>query len=394
MNSVFDNFDDLSGWDISEGSTISLNSIKEFVAGDLENSVLLRFSGKDSYAEKTYDSAIDLTGYTEILIWVWSRNKRRNGYRNPKSDFSYSISFNDTEEFYLPIRESFFYAVFDCSQISSLEKIKIKALTDNEDHIIISYGVLSKDEFPIDVFTGIKEKIEIEISKTIQEKYLIGEFTAESDSDRIRIAKDSPWIDRHSTILLKDETNSEIHSVSERKEGEFFFAKTYDGKFLKNDYEEGLVYLHFPVVFGRRQTEIELPSITLWGLEPELVPLANQMDAINDSHRVSDETVMERREGHFIKHTILIDCEARQDELLAELTTVIRRVIGSTYFYCNGKKLALSFFGGAKEIDSTESFQIIPKVQYTVDVIIQEEVYEKEKLNSTKAIQASVEIGG
>lgn len=381
MKTVFDTFSATTGWTASTGASIeALNTHSGYIAGGQAASLLLGFDGLNSYCEKTY-TPISTTGYTDIVIWVWSRNKKNQQYTK-STDFSYSISFGTGKEFYLPAFDTFFCFTIACSKVATIDKIRITALTADEDYLILSYGLLCVDEIPLDIFVGVQEKIQADITENYLTSYPVGTITGSTGDTSITFGAAVPWMDKYAVIRITDGTHTEYHTIVSRDNLTFTFGGGYSGPSLLYDYSSASVYIFIPVVFGRRQIEIELPSITIWGMEPEHQPLGHELDNILDTFK-TDNTFQERREGHFQKYGLLIDCEAREDELLAAGSRIIRDMIGRKYIWVNGRKVDIMFSGQAREIKPTDAFQIIPKVQYIADVIIKEELWKRTELPMT-----------
>lgn len=396
MKSVFDNFSSVTGWTASAGATVlTANAVSEYIAG-LGNtaSLLFKFDALNSYVEKTYSPTKSTTGYTDVVIWVWSQQKRSNEYRN-LDDFAYKISFGTGKDFYMPCYESFGCFTISVAQIgSTIDKIRITALHSDTDYIVISYGVLTNDDLPLDIFDGVKERIEYEITtggfNTLYPIGTIASLTAGASS--ITFASGVPWIDRYVSIMIKDGVNTEYHQISERNNLTFKFGTIHDGATLKYSYSTGAsVYVYIPVVYGRRQYEIQVPSITIWGIEPEHDQLGHELEKVTESFKVGG-SIQERQEGAFYKYSLLVDCEARQDQLLSTITNIVRRAIGKKYCYVIGRKVDIKFGGPPREVEPTEGFKIIPKVQYFVDVTVKEEMYTRQSLPTTDEADVTVVI--
>ena len=70
-----DHVNDLTGWSISSGSSISLNDFPDKIAGLNEKSLLANFIATDSIKvlTKSYTS-IDLTNYQTLILSIFSEN--------------------------------------------------------------------------------------------------------------------------------------------------------------------------------------------------------------------------------------------------------------------------------------------------------------------------------
>lgn len=379
MKLLIDNLNSITGWTASGGSTsiFGLNELKNSIAGNNDNSLILYFNGVDSYCTKTLTS-IDVTDYNTLTFYVQSINKSNNLFTK-WSDFSYKIDINSADSFYLPIYEGFSVVKLDISDITEINKIKITSLHSDEDYIVISYMVVSSDNIPLDLFEGIKEQLEYEIENNFSKKFPVGIISTTAGDSSITFVSDIPYIDRYVGIMITDDVNTEYHIIEKRTDKTFTFNTLYDGKIIKNTFIDANVYLYIPVVFGRRQIEIVLPSITIWSFEPEKIDVETDLDNILDTWK-TDDTVGERRTGKYQNYLILIDCESRQDEVLATLTKIVRTLLAKKKVWINGELCELEFEGRAVEIEPTDSYNIIPKVQYQCNITIKEEFYNRNYL--------------
>ena len=102
MNTVFENFDSVTGWTASTGAVVyGVNDIKDFIAGDLSHSLIVGFNATGCYVTKIYSPAISTVGYKELTLHVWSRLKGADD--NEKyTDFVYKIDFGSGKEYYFP----------------------------------------------------------------------------------------------------------------------------------------------------------------------------------------------------------------------------------------------------------------------------------------------------
>lgn len=379
MKLVIDNMDSSSGWSGSGGASVyGTNEIAPYIAGGLSASLMFQFSELNGYTEKTYGT--DVSDYEEFVMYIWSRNNSYNEYRKA-SDFDYKIDLGSGKEFYVPIFPGFNHFVLDISSIDTIDRIRITALHGSTDYVLISYAVAVLDELPLDIFKGIKEGLETRRDNLTS--YLLGTVSGSAGDSTIDLSG-LDFVSPYSTIKIDDGVNSEIHMLDKNNEGVFSFKDLYDGSTLVNDYSSASVYLHFPIEYGRETIEAIIPGIAIWGFEPERIPVTFDLDHYYDSW--TNSGVSERKEGHYLRWPILLDCEARHDEILAHLTKIVRTFIGRKLVYINGRKFRLEFNSAPVESRPTEHFDIIPKVTYTGIIEIREELWEKTSLPKTDTI--------
>jgi hypothetical protein len=383
MFKVIDNITTTTGWSASANALVhGLNDLNLYIAGNNINSVIFNFNGLNSYIEKQYDE--DVTNYNEITIWIYSLNKNKNQYRTT-DDFNYKIDLGTGKEYYLSAYNYFYWVTIDVSDIDIIDRIRVTALHDDNDYVILSYFVASKTVIPLDIFQGIKNQIEFYRDQNT-EFINIGTISGTTEDNYIEFSESAYFLDRYMTIKIDDNTNSEIHHITKVENNRYYFSNLYDGSTLLNDYTNANVYIYYPVDFGTTQKEISLPSITLWGFAPERQLITNELDNIIDSIK-TDGNFAERQVGQYTKWLMLIDCEAKEEwQLLGDISQIVRNTIGQKIIWINGKKAFIDFEGSATELYPTESFDIVPKIQYPVTVSIREELYSRQSLPSTTDI--------
>ena len=385
MKEVIDNLNVITGWSGSGGASIDgLNEHLDFVAGYNTKSIVFNFNGEDSYVEKTYGT--DVSDYNELTLYLFSKEKR--GYDFKKiDDFSYKIDLGTGKEYYLPTWDEFTFIVIDISSIDTIDRIRITALHDDDDYMIMSYIVTSIDEVPFDIFDGIKDGLET--YRDDQDAFLLGTVNINSGDNTIDLSNFN-FIDNYAVIKIDDGVNSEIHQLMNKNEETYEMSDLYDGNSIVNNYVDASVYLYLPIEFGRDDLEAIVPGIMVWGFEPEEVLNSFNIQHIVDSW--SDSGVSERKEGHCMEYPIQFDCEARQNEILAFLAQLVRNFIGRKFVYINGRKFQLDFDGGAVETKPTDFYDVIPKVLYRGTVEIKEELWERRTLPITTTIDIQVTI--
>ena len=175
MKLIIDNLTNTTGWSASAEAAIhGVNEIKDFIAGNNSSSIIFNFNGINSYVEKTYGT--DVSDYDELILWVYSNNLKEDKTYSKASDYSYKIGVDSTNEYYLHTRGSFYYVSINIKDIDTLEKIRITALTGSTDYLFVSYMLVTKDNFPFDVYEGIKEQLEYE-RDTFHSLKLLGQIS-------------------------------------------------------------------------------------------------------------------------------------------------------------------------------------------------------------------------
>lgn len=375
MKLTIDSLSSITGWTASaEADITGLNEIPDYINGLNTASLVLHFDGINSYCQKVFSTPFDVTQYNELTINVCSVRQGKHEFRK-YSDFNYKIEINDTAIYYLASYPYLVPITIDISDITSITKIKITALTSSEDYLIISNCIVVTDEFPIDAFTGIKEQLEYDINAHYLTLFSLGVITASINDTSITFASDVSYIDRYSVIYITDGVNSEKHCIEQKDGLTFKFNSMFDGKKIKHNYVGANVYLYFPITWGE-QKETFVPSITIWGIEPEKAEIETDLDIIEDTYK-SDYTSAYRQTGKYFNYQILMDAEARSQGVLQVLSKIIKTFLGREIVYINGHRVFVDFSGRATAIPSNDVFNVIPKIQYICDLTIKEDVNER-----------------
>jgi hypothetical protein len=398
MKLSVESFISLTGW-IPSGagaSAFALNQVPDFIAGLNPSSCIFHFAqgsnGKSLYKTISFDT----TGLDEIVMHFWSRNKKFSGSRYfLSSDFSYKIifSFGLTDySFYIPTFNDLVDVSFKIPMQGIITKLTIVCLHDDDDYIILSEMVAVRDEIPRDIFQAVKEQLVYDlndiygrVSGGISGKGILIGTASGTTGDKSLLFNDSvKFIQRYAVIMVDDGINYEKHQLDSNDELEFLFNSNYDGKALIHDYSNANVYLVIPVEYGLSEKEIILPSISIWGMNPEeIYQENNKLDTERDSF--NDDGVQSQKFQAKFQYNLLLDCEARQNELVAIMSLVVRYFIARQYLWLNGRKIEIFSDGASSFIEPTEGYSEIPKVQYNLRLQIREEVFNREAL--VKSIQ-------
>ena len=185
--------------------------------------------------------------------------------------------------------------------------------------------------------------------------------------------------------------HSEIHQIDHNDEVQFYFNSKFDRLTLLHNYTNANVYLTFPVSYGMSESEILLPGILVWGLESEEVLRGSKEDQMRDTFK-TDETVRSRIVPTNYEFPILIDCEARHNELLAWMSQAVRIMTSKDFIWINGKKVDIQPDGASVYSDPIEGVNQIPKVQHKLRIEVKEETYPRETLVRTVTNTRNFEI--
>ena len=398
--SVIESFTLATGWTLSTGVTATVNQVPDYIAGLNASSLIVGFpaSGIDKYITK--DVTIDVSDYTELSFWIWSRNKKNTGIDYQLStDFQYKLDLGDGHIYYIPVYSTWNYVTIDISDISSISRIRFIANHNDEDYLILSYMVATKDEIPLDIFQGIKEQLEYDINNfyskisagVASKGILLGTITASAGAKSIILSAPVDYLQKYSDIRIDDGTNSDTHQIDEYDDKVCKFSSMYSGAVLLNNFAAGSVYLTFPVGFGMSERDIMLPGIAIWGMAPEEIIRGNKQDTFRDTFKVG-ETVQSRITQSIYKYEIMIDCEARENEMIAYMSQIVRAMIAREHTWINGKRVDIVNGGPSVFIDPVQGYNMIPKIQYLMSMEVKEETYDRETLVKTVTNNLEVDI--
>jgi hypothetical protein len=200
----------------------------------------------------------------------------------------------------------------------------------------------------------------------------------------------SSWISRYSVVRITDGVNSEIHQLDEEGTDGFTLAQTFDGTSILHDYASAGIYVLFPARAGIGSSEIEIniPGFSIWGLNPTPVQRSNNLDLRLDTFQ--DSTTGVTPEGRLMTFPILVDAEAHGYELLAYMSRLVRKWLDTHQLWINGRAYDVDWEEAAVEIEPTESFDVLPKIQYTIYVEIKEELWPRTKKSIAQSASLTI----
>ena len=393
MKLLIDNMNVTTGWSASVVVPVpviyGLNQHKGFIAGLNLNSVIFKFpdGGLNGYVTKTF--SVNVSDYTELVLHIWSRNKKSEVFKEV-ADYYYKITLAAGVSYYIETKNQLNPVVLDISALTTITELTITSLHNDEDYLIVSEVMVVKDEFPYDIFVAIQDQLELDIDSTIIDGILIGTTTTRTGEKDLTVSSYIGFLDRYSVIKIKDITNSEVHQVQEFSNGLCLLGTLFDGKEVLHNYSAANVYLQIPVSFGNYEKEIMLPSISIWGLSPEFVLRGSKLEQIYDSWLIGTG-ISSRQEGQILKFNVVIDCEARETELVALCSAIVRKFIGREELWLNNRKMTIKFEGTPSVVEPTEGYDIVPKIQYECSLELKEELWQRTSLPLVTTTNIQVE---
>ena len=390
MKKTIDNLTDITGWNINSPSAVYVN--QNIVAGLNDQSTMIYFAKSDLVrtATKTL-TAINSIGYETLILSIWSRNKHGNQFIK-SSDFNYKIKINDTQEFYLPIYSSFTNVNIAIDNVDSIDRIEITALHDDSDYIVISEMVIEHEELPLDILLGIKENLSYFVTKYLGNGIKVAQLTGQYGDKEVTFEGDRYFIDHYSAITISDGVNSEIHQLTDGDGSTFPFMSSYDGTSLLHNYNNADVYISFPININPDENDVTVPSFTLWGIDPEPILHTGKLDHFIWGFSVDQDNFICQQEGQILGHKILIDCASRHSELVDNMSRMVRKLMLNNVLWVNGRKHEIDFTETPTDIRPPVGINIIPKIQYTLEVQSIENFADRKTLAKVTNINTTIEM--
>lgn len=380
-----------TGWTSTGTITASLCQFPEFIALHKTASLIFNIPAGNLNKSISKTLSVPMAGSTEIVLSVWSQGRASNSYQR-YADFSYLIEFAAGVSFYMPIPEGFSQVSFYVPSLATVTRLKITPLHDNADYIVISACVGVKDDYPRDVMAGVQSEILRHVALEAGNGVQVGTVTGTTGDSSITVGE-LDYIDRMATVKIKDGTNSEVHAIARTDKSTYHFASVYDGDTLLHDYSAAPLYLNLPVEFGRYDEDAVMPGIFIWKMAPDPIQRSSDVDTVTDSVSAAGLWQARRVPLNLVYH-LMVDCEARHPEILAILNRAVRRWLGSNILWINGRLHTFEFSIAPVEIEPDQSVEQFPKVQYTVDIEVQEEREDRAGLVGLSAATVSVDPVG
>lgn len=377
MTVTIDPLTDPSGWSAAGGAAVMpANTWPDFCAGGQSQSVLFSFAaGKTpgtQYVQKTI--SFDASSAEEVVFSCLS--VRQGGEQfDQQSDFLYQIDFGDGKPYLFPTWGTFTHVTIPIALFgtTSLSRIRITYLGSNSDYLVISWMVANNEDFPIDVMTGVQTGLQAAFLQSFGQGIAIGTVTGGAGDKQITVTGSYAFLQRYAVILISDGVNSETHQLSNVNGPVAQLESTYDGGTLKYAHAGAQVYVSVPVQVARTEQSPPLPGIVVWSQEPEPILLGHDFQQTVICWGPSGPALL--TEGRNEKWIVQIDATAVQGQAQAAAASVIRWWLSRHVVWVNGAKLEFTWRDRAEEIEPTDPVELIPKVQYTLEIEVREDVW-------------------
>lgn len=390
MKLVIDHLTSITDWVVNSPSTIETITEKQYIAGLNSSSLMITFDENDVVrtATKTFTTPFDVTDYESLVINLKSFYKGDSKLYIKPADFVYKIDLDGVREFYIPFFDVFTDITIGIEDVTEINQIKITALHVNTDTIIISEMIAEKEELPYDILSETKEAIDYYMQNEIGDGLLLGTLSTTTGDSLITISNPD-YLDRYGVIKIDDTVNNETHQVEDNNSSEFKLNDNFDGNTIINSFTNASCYLQFPSYINPGQYEVRLPGISIWGIDPEPILRGGKLDTERESFLVAGGS-KERVEGQLYKYTVLIDCESRNQELIDIMALAIRKFIAGESLWINGRRHNIYFTGPPTELKPTGGIDYFPKIQYSFDVEVKENINNRIDVPETTTIDITV----
>lgn len=391
MRTTIENFSVLTGWagsGTNPPTAYALNAHPEFIADELSNSVIFKFpaGSLNKYIQKTI--SVDVSDYEECVFSIWSRNKTSNEY-NRKDDFFYKIDFGGTG-YYIPVSENFGMVNFYIGDLTTLSRIRITCLHNDEDYLIVSSCQAIKEQLPLDIFSSLKTSMRTFIDT--QTQISCGTVTCSANATSVTVTGNNYFLERYAVIKITDLTNTEYHQIIETDgEGVYKFSSLYDGTKMLNSYTSANVYLYIPVEYGLDSTEVLLPGIIINGFTPESILRSSTLETVYDTFKDTD-IISSMREARIFQYGIMVDCESRHLEITNLMSEYIRKFISKQKLWLNGQDCEIQFEGIPTYLEPVDPNFVIHKMQYIFNIEYKESIYSRTALSISNDPTIAIEI--
>lgn len=388
MSLVIDTMQDSTLW-TGTADQISNNEISDYIANNYSVSTLVNFTATDQYVQRIFDSAIDVSNYTELIFHVVNLTYGKVNYESVDY-FDFKIEIGTGNEFYMKAFPSLAHQTISIEEISSIDMIKITSLSDNDNVLIISSLMAVNNDYPYDMFSSMKSLIEN--VRDEQNEKIITTLTVDSGIASVEFGSTINYLNELTIIKISDDTNSEIHQIKSIVDMVIEFNNNFDGNSIINSYTDANVSLYYPVEFQQIEMERNISGISIWGISPNFYDIETDIGVIYDSWAI-DGSLKKQSTGHYVEYIVQIDVESRSYEILNELSKIVSIAIGRNKLWINNFRCYIDFSSPATEQIISEPSNIIPKISFFCSVKFKYDIYNRENIGIIEDINLTTEVG-
>lgn len=367
-----------TGWAASAGASIlAPNTYPDYCAGGQASSLVFGFTGSGQYVEKALSPAVDLAPFSEVVLSLYL--VRGHGARfDILDDFLLQVDFGDGLAYLVPTFQTFTHVTIPVRLFGtvSASRIRFTYLGGQTDYLVASWMVAAAPDFPADILQGAKAGLEAVVAELFPQGFpLASTVTCAAGDAEISVdGGDYRYLQRQAVIRITDGTNTETHQLQDANGPSLVLGQAFDGPAMLHSYAAAAVSITIPVTVGRVQTEADFPGIVVWGMEPE--PRLVQTDFSETVACWGPTGPALAREGRITSWRLAVDCGAAHAEMTSLAARAVRVWLGRHVLWCCGARLDFIWFEVAAETEPSDVLDLIPKVQYPVEVEVREEIWQ------------------
>jgi hypothetical protein len=382
VKTLIEPFVSLTGWVGEAGiSALMLNELRGFIADDLAASVVFHVpaGSRGKKITKTFGTPVAIPYQSagqlgDLVVSTWSRGKRKAEF-SQLTDYDYRVSIDGVNFWGLPVNELFTAQTIVMAGTQATQ-VCIMVEHDDEDWLMLSGMYAVREVQPEDAMLEVAANVQRQIDSLVGDTLAVGTLTAVLGAKSVTITEPVvgqglAWIDRYSMVKISGGGNTEYHQIDSQNELTFTFLSTLDGVSLKHAYTAAAVTIYVPAKVGHFERSATIPSVTVWGMAPEQVLRSSDVEDVADPTR-DDGSTTRRRADLASSYTLLIDCEARQAELLSLVSRAVRRFLGRGFAWINAQKVDFIWDMPAEHIEPDVPVEIVPKIQYSLVIEVAE----------------------
>lgn len=390
MITEIDSMESQTGWDGSGGASVEREVLyPELIADNREKSLMFYFDGGGTVS-KTLADPVDVSEREEIVLSIWSRDFRKHRYVGT-SDYAYKLQINGEHEWYIPV-----YSVFSSitvqipDEVSEIASVAILANHSGNDFIVVSAMYAVRDEYPLDIMTGVQRGIEQVRETLYPDGLVLGTVNASAGDRSLSIEWSRDYIDRYSVVRIQNgDGDEEFHQIESKDSSSVRFTDLYDGATITHEHSDSVLSLWFPVEYHRYSMEAIVPGIVVFTMAPEPVLSDSEIEQVRDNRR--DGTWDVRRAPQELTYPVLITCQGIGMPNAMQ-NRIIRWFLASNRVWINGRLHGIEWQSAPDVVEPTDDAESIgAQVQYQLDVRVREERSRRDTVSTAGPATPTIE---
>lgn len=382
MKLLIDNTAADTGW----SNVLRVNEIPDYITNDFSGSLIFDLN-QNVVGQKTF-SSIDVSNYDELVFNAYVVDQGGKQFYT-KSDFHLKIVINGTD-YFVPNYRSLTSLSIPLGAINTITSIGFSHNYSSNHKIVVSGIWAVADEFPKDIFQGMTEGIQREVTRLYTNGIRIGTVTGSSGDTSVTISGDNSYVSRYTVILIDDGVNQYRHQLLDGDDRTHRLGQLYDGSALTTNFSNADVWVYYSVEFGFIEEELAVPSIHVWGFGPAGIPFESKAEERIEGYSGDDWFL--KRTGQLSEYTLQIEAEARSYHVMSQLTTAVRHFLSKEVIWVNGRKLDFDYDSVSELSEPDNPNRLLPRVTYQFPIQIREDVWPRISRRSAQTANLSVAL--